>query len=276
VIRFGKIALLGILIFIGTPLGLRAQQSEAAASGGIEPLDKSCLATFVAGAAEELVRICISKHGNLMKFESPASFEHIRNGDFLEGYVLCSDDTATQDGFDLGEFETGFDDGTVSQPGGPGTLPITVTRNTLDGRFQLIQTFTWDPTSNQVFIAMQVKNVSGVKQFGVDLIRMADLDIGENVTGNFENEWGTTLDSVFAWNDFGSLTGTSAPQAVRIGAATRKTAHLAQVTGNDDASCSTTGVASPTTGDFGGRVTYNLGNIAKNGTKTVTFTYRRY
>jgi hypothetical protein len=271
------IALLGILLStIGTPLDLRAQQTEAGSGGGIEPLNTQCLATFASGAAEELIRLCISKHGNLVKFESPAGFEHIRNGDFFEGYILCSDTGATRNGFDVGGNEGGFDDGTVDQPGGPGTLPIIVTRNSLDGRFQLVQSFTWDPTSDQVFIEMQVKNVSGVKQFNVDVMRMADLDIGENVTGDFNNEWGTTLDSVFAWNDFGSLTGTSAPQALRISAATRKTAHFASVTPIGHAVCSAGNIVSPTNGDFGGRVTYNLGNIAKNGTKTVTFTYRRY
>jgi hypothetical protein len=268
-------ALTVLLLVLGLPVGLRAQQSQAGSSGAIEPLDSSCLATFVSGTAEELVRICISKHGNLIKFESPAGFEHIRNGDFDEGYILCRDFT-NQVAFDIGDNESGFDDGTVSQPGGPGTLPITVTRNSLDGLFRLTQTFTWDPGSNQVFIEMRVKNVSGAKQFGVGVIRMADFDIGENVTGLFENEWAQTLDSVFAWNDFGSLTGTTAPQALRLSAVTRKTFHFPEVVLVGENSCAPSLEPTPDHDDFAGRMSYSVGTIAQNATKTVRFAYRRY
>jgi hypothetical protein len=276
-IRFGRIAVRGLLLLIlGIPVtGLRAQQTESG-PGDIEPLDITCLDTFESGRAEELIRICISKHGNLVRFESPAGFEHIRNGLYYEGYVLCSDAGTTLNGWDNGQNGGRFDDGTVSQPGGPGTLPIIVTRNTLDGLFQLTQTFTWDPANNQVFIEMQVENVSGAKQFDVDLMRLVDLDVGNNVTGG-TNEGGTTLDSVFAWNDFGSLTGTLAPQALRLSAATRKTAHFANLTLlAGDVACAPSTIVPPTTGDINGRVTYNLGTIPKNGTKTVTFTYRRF
>jgi hypothetical protein len=57
--------------------------------------------------------------------------------------LLCKQGTLI--GFDDGSSEGGFNDGTVSQPGGPGTLPFIVTRNTLDGLFQLRQTINWNP-----------------------------------------------------------------------------------------------------------------------------------
>jgi hypothetical protein len=269
------LAVAALVLTMSAPVVLQAQEPQGGAAGGLEPLDTPCQATFVSGAAEELVRICISKHGNLIKFESPAGFEHVRNGDLQEGYILCRDFT-TPVGFDIGNLEDGFNDGTVSQPGGPGTLPITVTRTSLDGLFQLTQTFTWDPTFNRVFIQMRVKNVSSAKQFGVTLIRMADFDIGENVTGTFDNEWAQTLDSVFAWNDFGSLTGTAAPQGLRLSAVTRKTFHGPEITAVGDASCAPILVPTPTNDDLAGRMNYSLGTIARNATKTVVFAYRRY
>jgi hypothetical protein len=258
-------------------LGPRVASAQGlnSSSSGIEPLNTQCLATFESGSGADRIRICISKHGNLMRLESPAGVEHIRNGTFLEGYVLCTDATATEVGFDLGFEEDGFDDGTVNQPGGPGTLPVIVTRNSLDGRFQLIQTFTWDPANLRVRIEMQVKNVSGVKQFSVDLRREVDLDIGQNVTGTFDNNWGESLESIFAWNDAGP--GTSAPQGVSLTAASPKTPHFTEVASKPEAGCfSTSGVPTPTTGDLLGIVTYNIGNIPANQTKTVSYVYERF
>jgi hypothetical protein len=252
---------------------LASAQGVNSSASGFEPLNAQCLATFENGSGADRIRICISKHGNLMRLESPAGVEHIRNGDFLEGYVLCTDATTNEVGYDLGPNEAGFDDGTVSQPGGGGTLPLIVTRNSLDGRFQLIQTFTWDPASLRVKIEMQVKNVSGVKQFNVDLRRLVDLDIGENVTGLFENNWGESLESVFAWNDVGQ--GTTAPQGVSLTAASPKTPHFTTVAFIDLGCVSLSPQITPTFGDFAGVVTYNIGNIPANQTKTVSYVYER-
>jgi hypothetical protein len=257
-----------------SPRAVHAQRLNESA-GGIEPLNTQCLDTFASGSGDEKFRICISKHGNLMRLESPAGVEHIRNGGFLEGYFLCTDATATEVGFDIGLAEDGFDEGTVSQPGGAGTLPMIVTRNSLDGRFQLIQTFTWDPANLRVKIEVQITNVSGVKQFDVDLRRIVDLDIGAIVTGHFTNNWGESLESVFAWNDVG--TGTLAPQGVSLTATSPKTPHFTQVVNFGDVGCvSTSAEPTPTTGDFVGIVTYNIGNIPANKTKTVSYVYERF
>jgi hypothetical protein len=243
------------------------------------PLNTQCRATFASGSGADLIRFCVSKHGNVMRLESPAGIEHVRNGSFNEGYVLCTDGTATRVGFDIGDFEDGFDDGTVSQPGGGGTLPLIVRRNSLDGRFQLIQTFTWDPANLRVKIEMKVKNVSGVKQFNVDLRRVVDLDIAGNVTATFSNQWGESLESVFAWNNLGLVGGGDDPlqQGVSLTAASPKTPHFTEVSGVIESGCfGTGGVPTPNTGDFLGVVTYNIGNIPANQTKTVTYVYERF
>jgi hypothetical protein len=243
------------------------------------PLNIQCRATFVSGSGADLIRFCVSKHGNLMRLESPAGIEHIRNGSFNEGYVLCTDGTATEVGFDIGDQEDGFDDGTVNQPGGGGTLPVVVTRNSLDGRFRLIQTFTWDPADLRVKIEMQVRNVSGEKQFNVDLRRVVDLDIAGNVTATFTNNWGESLESVFAWNNLGLVGGGDDPfqQGVSLTAASPKTPHFTEVSNSLETGCfSIGGVPSPNLGDFVGVVTYNIGNIPANQTKTVTYVYEKF
>jgi hypothetical protein len=277
--RRGRSFTLALTVSAGFAPHVLGAQLPNLSEGPPVPLNTQCRATFASGSGADLIRFCVSKHGNLMRLESPAGIEHIRNGSFNEGYVLCTDGTATRVGFDVGDAEEGFDDGSVSQPGGDGALPLIVRRNSLDGRFQLIQTFTWDPANLRVKIQMQVKNVSGVKQFDVDLRRVVDLDIAGNVTGTFANSWGESLESVFAWNNLSLVGGGDDPfqQGVSLTAASPKTPHVTAVSPFIENGCVTgITVTTPATGDFVGVVTYNIGNVPANQTKTVTYVYERF
>ncbi len=249
----------------------RAQQRPSDRPG--EPENTGCFDTFTSGSGADLFKICVSRHGNLVRFESPAGQEHIRNGTIIEGYSLCS--IGIVSGYDTAQDEAGFDNGMVGQPGGPGTLPITVTRRTLDGLFELKQTLDWSPAEKEVTITMQVKNVSGASASGVVLHRIVDMDIAANVTGSFDNHWAVTSETAFAWLDPQESVGVG--RGLALTALSLKTGHAAQATLDfSNASCFIVGDPTPSVGDLGARVSYFLGDIGSGKTKTVKFVYRRF
>jgi hypothetical protein len=248
------------------PATLPGQQWPGSSDALADPDNTSCFDTFSSSASGENFRICLSRHGNLMRLESPLGFEHIRVGTFLEGYSLCQQNVLS--GYDVGFVEVGFDNGTVSQPGGAGTLPLIVTRDTNDGLFRLIQTINWNPAEKEVTIEMQVKNVSGVQQVDVSLIRIVDFD----VDGDVFNHWAKAFNTVFAWRD--AFDWGSASHQLNLAAATPKFFHFPDVTGFDIDCIPSSAEQTPTFGDFVGRMTYFLGTINDNKSKRVTYIYR--
>jgi hypothetical protein len=121
---------------------------------------------------------------------------HITGG---EGYVLCADaDRYRAIGFDAGTVEDGWGVPVVSQPNGAGTLPLVVTRISLDGRVELKQTFNRNVAERGIDIKMDVKNLSGSALPGVELHRYFDADIDGTSTDSWqrsrtESVWATDV-----------------------------------------------------------------------------------
>src|SRR5215216_7432157 len=65
----------------------QASPDKAALAGG-EPSSAVPFRTFSAGAGLTLFRWTISNHGNIVRLESPAGFEHLAAGSAGEGYVV--------------------------------------------------------------------------------------------------------------------------------------------------------------------------------------------
>ena len=86
--------------------------------------DTTCDTQLSSGAGSTFLKVCISKHGNVVGFESPAGAEHIRNGTFEEGYAVCQADAELPSihGYDVGAYEFGFGAATVQQPNGQGSM----------------------------------------------------------------------------------------------------------------------------------------------------------
>jgi hypothetical protein len=145
----------------------------------------------------------VSTDGNVIGFASPTNVDHIDAGLVVEGYVLCYTNPITTqnvDAFDLAYAASGFGPSTDS------ASPVSVTRTTSDGVLQLAQTFTFNGRSRSLQITMTVSNISGKTVTGVGLRREVDFDIdagGTDGTGTFNNLFGTTIGSVFAYNDSG-------------------------------------------------------------------------
>src|SRR5947207_6876712 len=96
---------------------------------------------FSSGSGLTFVKVCITDNGNVPYFESPAGVVQL-NG--REGYALCTDvnNQSTANGFDVNYADGGCDAATVLHPNGIGTFPLIVTRQTLDGVYELKQTVT--------------------------------------------------------------------------------------------------------------------------------------
>ena len=116
----------------------------------------ACFATLASGAGANAFVVCVSDHGNIVQWTTPAGVEHsIKN----DGYVLCSQGMAH--GWDAGiSTEDGFGPAVIDQPNGANTLPLSITRTTDDGVFRLEQRFTRDAAEKDLTIEMRVSNLS--------------------------------------------------------------------------------------------------------------------
>lgn len=234
--------------------------------------------TFTYSSGVPKFRICITTHGNLFKLESPAGYEHLTPGtdQYGDGYVLCS--VQGVHGYDTGAQESGWGAATATQPGGAGTLPLTITRNTTDGRFQLRQTFEWNPLEKEVTITMVLRNLSAGSISNVKLARYFDADIDN--TDNGENY---DIDSDSVWiREIGS---SGVRHALGLTALSFAIPHTASAEGGDDwhpsfgmnaKTCNIYSTTAPGVGNYVGRLTYTLGTIPAGGTKTVKLLYRRF
>jgi hypothetical protein len=218
----------------------------------------TCDTLLKSGTVVNPMIVCISNHGNLVGFASPARFdgmelfvpiEHIRVGVIGEGYALCDLNSTTRS-FDAGFDEAAWGESTVSQPNGPNTLPLTITRTTLDGRFRLIQSFSRDTSRKEILIGMSVKNLSSTTAHVV-LARYADFDIdGTSGTDIFSR----SNSSVFALEQNAmSLTSTVSPfTGVSVFTAVEKKSDWSPLVGTGThTGCSPIPQTTPTAGQIG-------------------------
>src|SRR5215218_1712477 len=143
-------------------------------SGDVSIQSTTVKASFVSGTGADFLGVKVSNHGNLLSFESPAGQEAVFTG--REGYALCSNNGSTHNGHDTGEVEGGFGTPTFVQPTA-GAFPLTVTRSTTDGKFQLKQVWAKpDATEKDVTVTMTLTNRSNATIEGVLMSRSGDFD----------------------------------------------------------------------------------------------------
>jgi hypothetical protein len=160
----------------------------------------SCQSTFAFGSGPTLFNFCVSSHGNLVQFTSPEGFEHIREGFIGEGYGIC-DGNPKKRYFDYadGGVSGDWNDPVITQPGGPNTFPLKITRATSDGIFTLTQVFSRNTSERVAKIAMTIRNNSASPKT-ITLIRFADIDANNANHGNFMNEFDSGSDSAWGYN----------------------------------------------------------------------------
>ena len=193
------------------------------------------------------MKIGISDRGSVAQFNSPGltSNEHI----VRSGYQVCYRDTAGgafSTSYDFGLVESGWSGGmTTSQPSGPGTFPLEITRTTADGKVRITRRFTANSfsascpggncpsgydsdgdgiacniledcgncTNRTLHVLTRVTNLTGGNLFDVSVNELADFGIsGESSSDRYVR----TTDSVFAYKDASDGTGAGTHQGMLL------------------------------------------------------------
>jgi hypothetical protein len=264
------------------------------------------LRLFSCGTGFTATTIGISDRGNVMRFSSPgpSGHEHLTA---RSGYKLCY---ATTSGgpiitaFDVGTAQGGWDEGvTVSQPGGPGTFPLEITRTTADGKVQITRRFTGNSfvatgglfdlngdgvscstlaecgncANRTLHVLTRINNLTAGTLFSVDLVEVANFDIEATAGGD---RFARTADGVLAFED-GHDSGGNAHgmllQALILPAAPRVFA--AGGYAEAGATCSQAGMATPTApGDFEAVLEIPFGSVGpgSNTGSNIRAHYRRF
>src|SRR5215203_2037296 len=248
-------------------------------SGGDVSIQSTTVkASFASGSGANFLGVKVSNHGNLTSFESPQGKENLFSG--AEGYAVCSNFNNTVHGHDTGAVEGGFGTPTFVQPTA-GAFPLTVTRNTTDGKFQLKQVWAKpDATEKDVTVTMTLKNLSSATINNVFVSRSGDFDTG----ATSQNQGARTSDSVWQWNDLSTQSPDRPAGGVMLTAATFGTVHTTNVEPRSDwfdgtrRNCfaQTPALTTPTSvQDLVMRARYSLFALSAGQSKTIKFEYRR-
>lgn len=142
-----------------------------------------CQSTFTSGNGISYMKFCVTQNGNVSKFESPSTFDQLHEGG--EGYGLCDVTNGNVGYYDWGIYgDSGWQNPTITQPNGPNTFPLTITRNSTDGNWTLKQVFSRNAGTPAVKVTMTLKNNSAVTR-KVFMERFADIDADGANAGNF-------------------------------------------------------------------------------------------
>jgi hypothetical protein len=274
---------LALVLVGGVAISKQPQDPPDKGSGSI-PRSTVVKASFTNGSGNNFLGVKVSDHGNLTSFESPVGRQAVFGG--REGYAVCSGG-GDPDGHDTGDVEAGFAAPTFSQPNGAGTFPLTVTRRTTNGKFQLTQVWAKpDPVEKDVTVTMTLKNISSAPITGVMISRSGDFDIGAS-SADLGAE---TIDSAWLWDDEGGPD--VAPVGLKLTALTFGTDNATRIeTASDwmigrsspfplDATrtrCQDlfTQTPTPEPGDFTMRIFYLLDTLGAGQSKSVKFGYGR-
>jgi hypothetical protein len=165
------------------------------AGGGffsIASANNTCDYNYSCNAGADKLAYCVSIHGNMPSFESPAGQNHL-SADDREGYGLCD---VTAGGTEYWDFEGGWGESGWGAAVTTSLAPLTIVRTTTDGIWQLTQKYAKNCTDKEVKITMIVKNNSGVART-FKLMRMAKIDPNSSLSGH----WISTPHTVLATED---------------------------------------------------------------------------
>ncbi|HWT03929.1 MAG TPA: hypothetical protein VN256_27015 [Pyrinomonadaceae bacterium] len=262
-----------------TPLNDGAKQSGSTKTASLaataEPSSAVAYKTFTSGAADTLFKWTISTHGNLVRLESPAGFEHMASGSVGEGYVVSMNTSVGP----VRYFDAGFSEATGCSGNVRSWSPsvfetgatangTTLIRDTCDGAWRLTQTFLRNPANHELTITMTLRNLTAFNYTGVVIDRYFDGDLDND---NSDDSFLRTFDSVTGRDgilDNLSMTAISfdVPHSTAIHS----------FAGWNPSVTNQASLASPTgSGDFVGRVSYSLGTINASAQKVVKVLYKR-
>ena len=193
---------LGLLLGWSTSaLEAQTAQRETAA---VEPLSLAKFSCAASGKGATYMKICVSKSGQVVSFESPQGYEHIRVGQVFEGYAICGHQRSSE--YEDTNYEPALagDADRVQQPNGPNTFPLTIYDKMRD--LELVQTFTRNAASRELIINMKLYNRTADDFYISRIRRGVDFDIN-NTPG--DDVFTRTAKTIFAsdWDGGMSLSG---------------------------------------------------------------------
>jgi hypothetical protein len=247
----------GALLLVSTSAFAQGN-NDASDEGSADVTEDFC---FSSGSGNAFLRWCVSRHGNLVHFESPGGSEHIRVATRLEGYAVCSGTTLlNQDTADGGE--SGWTPAFVVVASGAGG--VTLRRTSADGRWELTQKWSRDTKELDLSVLMTLKNLGPGTISDVRLARIVDWD-NNNTFGDDTQDRSDR--GVWA-RDNPSLRSTTLSNI-------KFTQAVDTALAGFGAACSPASVATPTTSDVTSVVTARLGPLNAGKAATTTFVYRR-
>lgn len=159
----------------------------------------NCFSTYNAGTSNAPVTFCITENGNIA---SIVAGDVMLNG--AEGYAICPFNGESF--YDLGAYgDSGnWQASAITQPKGPNTFPLTISRTSTSGFVNIVQVFSFSSAKKGVKVTMTVTGVSGGA-----LIRYAD------VSGDGRERGDVALRSAFVVSQFGLMAAPAPNQFVR-------------------------------------------------------------
>ena len=183
--------------------GVNAQTSQRETA--VDPLSTSQFSCAASGTGANYMKICVSKQGNVVSFESPQGSEHIRVGQVIEGYAICGHQHPNEfEAYNYGANSDFADAYKVQQPNGKNTFPLTLSIKA--GEKELVQTFARNAANRELTITMRLYNRSAQTFYISRIRRAADFDINKTPK---DDVFVKTLKTIIASDAYGgmSLTG---------------------------------------------------------------------
>jgi len=253
------------------PSAILAQETQVASSASDAIASSACSKVYTYGSGATQFNWCPSLDGNLMMLAGPGGtsgpWEHIRNAVLLEGYAICA--TGLAPTYDAGYKEANLLASSIIYDY---TTSFKVQRSTADAKFYITHYFTRNPVERSVTVTVYIKNTSGLIQYDVKYSRYVDYDI-DFTTG--DDIFDKSADGVWARNadsPYHAATLTGVTWAVAHNSYVESFNALDAVTYS---TCSPATAATPTVvSDWTARVTYNIGTLKPNYSKSFKFVYR--
>ena len=243
-----------------TASALCAASMVLAAQGrqGVETLDAG-LPCIAKGSLTTFFKFCVSNTGRILQVESPQGLPHFTA--ISPNYSICHSSTGNAPPNYLGSTSTPV---SITQPGGAGTLPLTVVANSSDG--------TW-----------QIKHVYAVNTVDLELVATVTLKrLGPTIgfaafAYGFDDAPGNTLSNGYDRSD-DSAEQTGNGFMLFYGMLSRAVSHNTAITNvvGVPSNCNVPNIATPGgPADKSTNLTYNFGQFNSGASKTMKFQIRR-
>lgn len=230
-------AAIAALFLLAGPGSARAQSN---ADGTISSVVIPAAQVFSCGVGFSFTRIGVTTHGTVLQFESPAGSEHINVAGQGSGFNVCyqlgSTGVPYSQTYDHSGLEGGWGAAIVtSQPNGPGTYPLEITRTSSNGAIRVTRRITGNSfvgpvnvgnafydnvnangvgcdspgecgncTNRTAHVLTRIENISGLPIFNLRFLEFVDADIDNDFA---DDRFGRTNDSAFAWEDLSNESG---------------------------------------------------------------------